>query len=91
MIFNWDIWFPSTEKGYKNESMYTTLFYRYKDGDIEKFNARGKKDVSEETATTKVDWIAFKHQFFSTILIGCAGWRCFRLRWSCDHKYFQNQ
>ncbi len=69
MIFNWDMYFRSTEKGYKNESMYTTLFYRYKDGDIEKFNARGKKDVSEETASTQIDWIAFKHQFFSTILI----------------------
>lgn len=69
MVFNFDMYWPTSEKGYTNENMYTTLFYRYKDGDIEKFNARSKKEVDEETATTQVDWIAFKHQFFSAVLI----------------------
>lgn len=69
MVFNWEIYFPSTEKGFQNENNYTTLYYRYKNGDIEKFNMRSKKSIEEETASTQIDWIAYKHQFFSTVLI----------------------
>ncbi len=69
MTFNWEIYFPTTEKGYANESNYTNLYYRYKNGDIEKFNMRSKKSIEEQTAATQVDWIAYKHQFFSAILI----------------------
>ncbi len=69
MVFNWELYFPSTEKGYQNENNYTTLYYRFKNGGIEKFNMRSKKSIEEETASTQVDWIAYKHQFFSTVII----------------------
>ena len=69
MQFNWEIFFPSTEKGYQNENNYTTLYYKYHEGDVEKFKLRTKKTVEEETAVTRLRWIAFKHQFFSTALI----------------------
>jgi YidC/Oxa1 family membrane protein insertase len=67
--FNFDYYAPSTEKGFQNENNYTTLYYRYKDGDVESFTARTKKDLQEETITTKLNWIAFSQQFFSTIII----------------------
>ncbi len=69
MTYLYEIYFPSTEKGFQNENNYTTLYYRYKQGDIEKFSMRSKKSIQEETAVTQLEWIAYKHQFFSTVFI----------------------
>jgi len=69
MEFNFDMYAPSQEKGYQNESMYTTLYYRFNEGDVESFRSRSKKEIEEATETTRIKWIAFSHQFFSTILI----------------------
>jgi len=69
MEFKFDFYAPSQEKGYQNEAMYTTLYYKYKGGDVESFKSRSKKELEEVTETTRIRWIAFSHQFFSTILI----------------------
>ena len=69
MEFKFDFYAPSQEKGFQNEAMYTTLFYKYHGGDIESFKSRSKKELEEVTETTRIKWIAFSHQFFSTILI----------------------
>jgi YidC/Oxa1 family membrane protein insertase len=69
MEFNFDYYAPSQEKGYQNEAMYTTLYYKYHGGDMESFKARSKKEIEEVTETTRISWIAFSQQFFSTILI----------------------
>jgi YidC/Oxa1 family membrane protein insertase len=69
MQFNIDFYAPSQEKGFQNESMYTTLYYKYHGGDVESLKARSKKDFDDVTETTRIQWIAFSHQFFSTILV----------------------
>jgi len=69
MEFKLDFYAPSQEKGYQNEAMYTTLFYKYHGGDIESFKSRSKKEIEEVTETTRIKWIGFSHQFFSTIII----------------------
>jgi YidC/Oxa1 family membrane protein insertase len=69
MEFNFDFYAPSHEKGYQNEAMYTTLYYKYQGGDMESFKARSKREMEEVTETTRISWIAFSQQFFSTILI----------------------
>ncbi|MEN8226890.1 MAG: membrane protein insertase YidC [Bacteroidota bacterium] len=69
MEFNVDFYFPSQEKGYQNEAMYTSLFYKYHGGDIESFKSRSKKEIEDATETTRIKWIAFSHQFFSAIII----------------------
>ncbi len=69
MEFNIDFYAPSQEKGYQNESTYTTLYYKFHGGDVENFKTRSKKEIEEATETTRIKWIAFSHQFFSTILI----------------------
>ncbi len=69
MEFNFDFYAPSQEKGYQNEAMYTTLYYRYHGGDVENFKSRSKKEFEDATETTRIQWVAFSHQFFSTILI----------------------
>jgi YidC/Oxa1 family membrane protein insertase len=69
MEFKVDFYAPSQEKGYQNEAMYTSLFYKYHGGDIESFKSRSKKEIEDVTETTRIKWIAYSHQFFSTILI----------------------
>jgi YidC/Oxa1 family membrane protein insertase len=69
MEFKFDFYTPSQEKGYQNEAMYTTLYYRYHGGDVESFKSRSKKEIEEVTETTRIKWVAFSHQFFSTILV----------------------
>ncbi len=64
---NWSAKLPQLEKGRKWETQNTTLQYRFEDGDIEKLNER--KDEDESSSAANVNWIAFKQQFFSTILI----------------------
>lgn len=65
----WQIYSPQQEKGRQNEKNYTNLSYRFFDGDVEKFSLRSKKDLQEVTETTKIHWVAFKQQFFSSIII----------------------
>jgi len=69
MEFEFDFYAPSQEKGYQNEAMYTTLYYKFHGGDVENFKSRSKKDYEDATETTRLKWVAFSHQFFSTILI----------------------
>lgn len=73
MEFKFDFYAPSQEKGYTNEAMYTTLYYKFKGGDVESFKSRSKKELEDVTETTQIRWIAFSHQFFSTILIANEG------------------
>jgi YidC/Oxa1 family membrane protein insertase len=69
MNFDFEFYAPSQEKGYQNEAMYTTLFYKYHGGDVESFKSRSKKEFETADITTGIKWIAYSHQFFSTILI----------------------
>lgn len=64
---NWSAKLPQLEKGRKWETQNTTLQYRFEDGDIEKLNER--KDEDESSSAANVNWVAFKQQFFSTVLI----------------------
>ena len=66
--FDWGATTLQNEKGYKNENMNTTLAYRYPGAKkIEQLGAseghRGKE------IKTKVNWVSFKQQFFSSVLI----------------------
>ncbi len=56
------------EKGFENENNYSDLTYMYPGtDDMEKLGlSKGEK---QETVSTKVRWVAFKQQFFSSILL----------------------
>jgi len=58
------------EKGRKFEERYSAVEYKYVADDIEKLS-ESKDD--EKKLTNKVQWIAFKDQFFSSILIANSG------------------
>jgi YidC/Oxa1 family membrane protein insertase len=65
----WEIYSPQQEMGRVNENNYTNLNYRYFEGDVEKFKQRSKKDVQDITETTKIHWVGFVQQFFSSIIL----------------------
>ncbi len=64
----WEIYSPRQERGWKNESMYTTAYFKPTSDDVDFFNGRTKKQTQEQTIPTQVDWIAFKDQFFSSVI-----------------------
>lgn len=61
----WDATLPAQEKGKKSEGMWSNLCYRYSDGDVEELDATGQ---DSETENMKLDWVAYKNQFFSAVL-----------------------
>lgn len=64
---NWSTYLPQLEKGASNENTYTILSIMYPNNEYEEISGRGE-EVKKEI-TTKVKWVAFKQQFFSSILI----------------------
>lgn len=54
------------EKGFYFENMYSTLTYKKHADDTEKLS---ETQTEEESITGSVDWIAFKNQYFSSVLM----------------------
>ncbi|MBE9468494.1 MAG: membrane protein insertase YidC [Bacteroidetes bacterium] len=67
LTLNWEANIPRQEKGKKWESDNTTVFYKYLNDEVDELSIRSK-DAKEELQT-KVKWVAFKQQFFSSFLI----------------------
>ncbi|HUW92976.1 MAG TPA: membrane protein insertase YidC [Bacteroidales bacterium] len=68
LAFDWKMYVPQQEKGRQNEDTYTGLKYKVYQETAEDLSFRQKKGT--ETANLlKLDWIAYKDQFFSTVLI----------------------
>jgi YidC/Oxa1 family membrane protein insertase len=65
--FDWQAYSPRQEKGAQNENNYTSLFYKFHHDEVEELNATKEND--RKNIDTKLDWIAFKQQFFSWALI----------------------
>lgn len=62
----WHMKMPAQEKGRTMEIQNSGVYYRFHQADVDWLNA-AKQD--QEEIRTKLDWIAFKDQFFSSILI----------------------
>lgn len=54
------------EKGFYFENMYSTLTYKRHDEDTKKLS---ENQTEAESVTESVDWIAFKNQYFSSVLM----------------------
>ena len=54
------------EKGYYFENMYSTLTYKDSDGSSDHLKEHGDE---QEKVDRPVDWVAFKNQYFSAVLI----------------------
>ena len=64
--FNWSDRVRQQEKGFYFENMYSTLTYKSVEDGTEKLSEQGNED---ESVTGGVDWIAFKNQYFSSLVI----------------------
>ena len=66
---DWMVLAPQQEKGRENELQYTSLYYRPYQEDVDYLTARSKKQKQTENLTTQVEWIAYKDQFFSSVIM----------------------
>jgi YidC/Oxa1 family membrane protein insertase len=63
----WQVNVPGQEKGALNEKNFTTIYYSLPGSEIDYLSER--KDTDREEILSRVKWIAFKQQFFSSVLI----------------------
>ncbi len=66
LLVNWQDKVRQQEKGFYFENMYSTLTYKVAGDDTEKL---GEFESDETSVTGNVDWVAFKNQYFSSILM----------------------
>ncbi len=68
VLVDWKDRVGQQEKGFYFENMYSTLTYKVSGDDTEKLN---EYETDEVTVTGNVDWVAFKNQYFSSIMVAC--------------------
>lgn len=66
---DWQQYMPQQEKGRQNEDNYTAIKVKHLNADIDGFRERSTKEFEEMEVPTKLKWVAFKDQFFSSVLI----------------------
>ena len=73
MNLEWQIQTPQTEKSKSNQDMYTGIHYQYStDREVDYLSFTSS---DEEKITSRLNWVAFKQQFFSTIIISKNGFQ----------------
>jgi len=65
----WLLTAPSQEKTVTTERERSKIFYRTMDGDLKRFGSKKKK------VETEVQWVSYKQQFFSAVLIAKEGFK----------------
>ena len=92
---NWDIYSPCQEKGKKWENDHTTIYFKHYQDEVDYLSETSEHE--EAKVSTKIKWVAFKQQFFSSVLIAdnafaSASMQHNKLETSQEHtKYFQTQ
>ncbi len=66
LTFNWNQALLRQEKGKMFEERNSALYYKFKGGSVEELRANGDDAQDRQS---KVKWIAFKNQFFSSVMI----------------------
>lgn len=69
LTFDWKMYVPQQEKGRTNEDNWTSVKYKYFQDDMDGFRDRSSKAFETADIPTKLSWVAFKDQFFSSVLI----------------------
>ncbi|WP_077195840.1 membrane protein insertase YidC [Prevotella ihumii] len=70
LLVNWQEKCKQQELGYTFENRYATLTYKNSEGSTDYLSETAEK---EETMEEALDWIAFKNQFFSAVMISKDG------------------
>jgi YidC/Oxa1 family membrane protein insertase len=67
---NWQIYTKAQEQEKTSENKYTDIVYKYSQDEVDKFEISPKETAEKSlNIRNKIKWIAFKQQFFSTVLI----------------------
>ncbi len=69
LTFDWRMYIPQQERGRDNEENYSTIKFKYFQDDVDDIGLRSKKESEKKDITTKLRWVAFQDQFFSSVLI----------------------
>jgi YidC/Oxa1 family membrane protein insertase len=68
LTLDWRMYIPQQEKGRQNEETYAKINYKYYQEDVE-IRQRQQKNFEKFDLPTKLSWVAFQDQFFSSVLI----------------------
>lgn len=68
ITLDWRMYIPQQEKGRQNEENYSTIRYRYFQDEVTGLKLNSKKDEVDDI-TTKLSWVAFQDQFFSSVVL----------------------
>ena len=69
LALSWNIYLPQQERGRQNENNYTTIRYKFFQDEVGGPRMRSNKPEVVEDIPTRVEWLAYKDQFFSSVLI----------------------
>jgi YidC/Oxa1 family membrane protein insertase len=69
ITLDWRMYIPQKEKGRQNEEYYTTIKYKFFQDEVANTRLRQSKEVEQVDLTTKVSWVAFQDQFFSSVIL----------------------
>jgi len=69
LSLDWKTYMPQQEKGRQNENTWSNIRYKHYQANVDGFRSRSTKDFEEADISTPLKWVAFKDQFFSSVLI----------------------
>ena len=72
MDVNWQENCKQQEKGFTFENRYASLTYHFTDGGTDYLTETS--EIKNETVDEPIDWVAFKNQFFSAVMIAKDGY-----------------
>jgi YidC/Oxa1 family membrane protein insertase len=67
--FNWKQLIPCLEMVKSTENTYTSIYYKYNQDEVEKFDISAKDVETSKPLTNKIKWVAYTQQFFSSVII----------------------
>jgi len=69
ITLDWRMYMPQQEKGRQNEENYSDITYKFYQDDVTYLKQRQSKELEKADITTKLSWVAFQDQFFSSVII----------------------
>jgi YidC/Oxa1 family membrane protein insertase len=69
ITLDWRMYIPQQEKGRQNEENYSDITYKFYQDDVTYLKQRQSKELEKTDITTKLSWVAFQDQFFSSVIV----------------------
>jgi YidC/Oxa1 family membrane protein insertase len=69
LTLDWKMYIPQQEMGRTNEENYSGIWYKYYQDEVANLKSRQSKELEKVDVTTKLSWVAFQDQFFSSVIV----------------------